>query len=188
MRFLKMFCIAALIALSAAAVRADSAPPDPKLIISKPGDPTCTGGVSQDPSVYTCVSVNSAANPFFVASLDTPTEMVWDGPGFLEDLFVSFLPGPLGTNYTCASVDIFLSATCSLTSVAPEDGLPTFGFEFFGSIQNADGLAPCDANGNCEGVVAILNSPEPNSMLLLLSLGLPALVFAKKRWNVGPTA
>jgi hypothetical protein len=177
MRFLKMLCLVAVVGLmSAAAVKADSAPGDPKFLISKPGDPVCPPASGD----YVCFSDNSAADPLFVAALNTPFEFVYDGPGTLEDLFVSFLQGPLGTNYTCGSVDIFTTMPCELTSVAEHNGQPTFGFEFFGSIT--DGLT------TGQGVTAVLESPEPGSMLLLLSMGLPAIGFARKRWNVGQSA
>jgi hypothetical protein len=178
MRFLKMLCLVAVVGLmSAAAVKADSAPGDPKFLLSKPGDPVCP---PPSGAGYVCFPDNSAADPLFVADLNTPFEFVYDGTGTLEDLFVSFLKGPLGTNYTCASVGIFTSAPCELTSVADHDGQETLGFEFFGSIT--DNLTPG------QGVVGTLESPEPGSMLLLLSMGLPAIGFARKRWNVGQSA
>ena len=177
MRFLKMLCMVALVGMiSAVAVKADSAPPDPKVFISKPGDPVCPApGAS-----YTCFSENDAENPIFIAELNTPTEFVWDGTGTLEELFVDFLKGPVGTMYSCASVDIFVTAPCESFSSPDINGQETLGFVFFGSPT--DGLTPG------QGVVGDIVTPEPNSMLLLLSLGLPALGFAKKRWNVGPTA
>jgi hypothetical protein len=180
MKFLKMLFMLALVAMmSAVAVKADSAPGDPKLIISKPGDPICPPPSGAD---YTCFSDNSAADPLFIADLNTPVLFAYDGVGDLDNLFVSFLKGPLGTNYTCESIDIFISGTCMLTSVEDHNGQETFGFEFFGSPN--DNLPPCDVNGNCAGVGAILEGPEPNSMLLLVSLGLPAIGFARKRWNL----
>lgn len=183
MKFLKMFCLVALVAMmSAAVVKADGGN-DPKLLISKPMDPVCPPPMGAD---YTCFGDNSAADPLFVADLNKPVEFVYDGIGDLDNLFVSFLKGPLGTNYTCESIMIFISATCELTSVADHDGQETFGFEFFGAPN--DNLPPCDVNGNCSGVSAVLESPEPNSMLLLVSLGLPAVGFARKRWNVAPSA
>jgi hypothetical protein len=164
--------------MSATAVKADSAPGDPKLLISKPGDPVCPPAPGAD---YMCFSVNSATDPLFVSALNTPEEFVWDGSGTLEDLFVDFLKGPVGTIYTCASVDIFTTAACvEFSSPDTTNGQETLGFEFFGS--STDGLAPG------QGVVATLEAPEPNSMLLLVSLGLPAIGFAKKRWNLRQSA
>ena len=179
MKFLKMLCMVALVGMmSAVAVKADSAPPDPKVFISKPVDPVCPPPAG---ATYTCFSDNSAANPLFIAELNTPTEFVWDGTGTLEELFVDFLKGPVGTMYSCASVDIFITAPCESFS-SPDIGDPeeTLGFVFFGS--------PTDGLTSGQGVVGDIVTPEPNSMLLLLSLGLPALGFAKKRWNVRPIA
>jgi hypothetical protein len=178
MRFLKILCLVAVVGLmSAAAVKADSAPGDPKFLLSKPSDPVCPPAGGAD---YVCFADNSAVDPLFVADLNTPFEFVYDGPGTLENLFVSFLKGPLGTNYTCGSVDIFVTLPCEMTSVADHDGQETLGFEFFGSVT--DNLTPG------QGVVGVLESPEPGSMLLLLSMGLPAIGFARKRWNVGQSA
>jgi hypothetical protein len=178
MRFLKILCLVAIVGLmSAAAVKADSAPGDPKFLLSKPGDPVCPPPGGAD---YVCFSDNSAADPLFVADLNTPFEFVYDGTGTLDDLFVSFLKGPLGTPYTCDSIGIFTAAPCVAASVADEGNQETLGFEFFGSIT--DNLAPG------QGVVGVLEGPEPNSMLLLLSIGLPAIGFARKRWNVGQSA
>jgi len=184
MRFLKMLCLVALVGMmSATAVKADSAPGDPKLIISKPGDPVCPPPSGAD---YTCFSDNSAEDPLFVSDLNTPVLFAYDGVGDLDNLFVSFPKGPLGTNFTCQSIDLFITSPCMLTSVADHGDIETFGFEFFGSPN--DNLPPCDVNGNCSGVGVILESPEPNSMLLLVSLGLPAIGFAKKRWNLRQSA
>jgi hypothetical protein len=179
MKFVKMLCVMALVAMiSAVAVKADSAPGDPVLTINKPHDPTCpsTGN-------YTCFSQNSGADPLFVSALNTPTEFVWDGSGTLTELFVDFPAGAVGTVFSCSSVGIFVSAACEPFNTGSAGLL---GFVFFGS--STDGLQPCDANGNCSGIVATLEAPEPNSMLLLVSMGLPAIGFARKRWNVRPTA
>jgi hypothetical protein len=182
MKFVKMLCMVALVAMmSAVAVKADSAPGDPVLSVHKPGDPTCppTGN-------YTCFSANSGSDPLFVAALNTPTEFVWDGSGMLEELFVDFLKGPVGTLYSCSSLGIFISAPCTPFASPDVNGQETLGFVFFGSPT--DGLPPCDANGNCSGIIATLEAPEPNSMLLLVSMGLPAIGFARKRWNARQTA
>jgi hypothetical protein len=184
MRFLKMLCLVAIVGLmSAATVKADSAPGDPKLLISKPGDPVCPPPSGAD---YTCFADNSAADPLFVADLNTPVLFAYDGSGDLDNLFVSFLKGPIGTPYTCGSVDLFISSPCEMVSVEDHNGQETLGFEFFGSPN--DNLPPCDANGNCKAIGVILEGPEPNSMLLLVSLGLPAIGFARKRWNIGQSA
>jgi hypothetical protein len=184
MKFLKLLCLVALVGvMSATAVKADSVPPDPKLLISKPGDPTCPPAPGAG---YTCFGDNSAADPLFVADLNTPVEFVYDGTTPLEDLFVSFLKGPLGTIYSCDSIDIFTTATCMPASVADHNGQETLGFEFFGSVT--DSLPACAVGGNCSGITAVLEGPEPNSMLLLVSMGLPAIGFARKRWNVRQSA
>jgi hypothetical protein len=164
--------------MCAAAVKADSAPGDPTLLLSKPKDPVCPPPGGAD---YVCFGDNSAADPLFIAALNTPFEFVYDGPGTLEELFVDFLKGPVGTMYSCSSVDIFITAPCEPFS-SPDIGDPqeTLGFVFFGS--------PTDGLTSGQGVTGMLESPEPGSMLLLLSMGLPAIGFARKRWNVGQSA
>jgi hypothetical protein len=175
MRFLKILCLVAVVGLmSAAGVKADSAPGDPKLLLSKPGDPVCPPPSGAD---YTCFSVNSPTDPIFIPALNTPFEFVWDGSTALTDLWTSFTAGPAGTIYTCSSVDIFTTAPCTQYST----GVPNLlGIVFFGS--DTDSLTPG------QGIVGTLEAPEPGSMLLLLSMGLPAIGFARKRWNVGQSA
>jgi hypothetical protein len=187
MRFLKMLCLVAIVGLmSAAAVKADSAPGDPKFLISKPGDPVCPPPGGAD---YVCFSENSALDPVFVPDLNTPFEFVWDGSTALTELWTSFNAGPAGTIYSCASVDIFTTPfgpgmpSCLSYSTGVANVL---GFVFNGSAT--DNLPGCTGGADCSGVSAVLESPEPNSMLLLVSLGLPAIGFARKRWNLRQSA
>jgi hypothetical protein len=180
MRFLKILCLVAVVGLmSAAAVKADSAPGDPKFLLSKPGDPVCPPPGGAD---YMCFAVNSPTDPLFVADLNTPFEFVWDGSTVLSTIWTSFNAGPAGTVYTCESVDIF---TANATCMQYSTGVPNIlGIVFSGT----GGLPACTGGTDCSGITAVLESPEPNSMLLLVSMGLPAIGFARKRWNVRQSA
>jgi hypothetical protein len=172
MKFVKTLCLVALVAMSAAAVRAGSISDDPKITIQKP-----VGGVTGNAHPLICTNCfppgGTINHPLIIPGFGS-FDFMYEPPNPMTKLFnlyVEILNPPAGT-YVCSS-NIF--AVCGVSS----PGHPPSGLEFHfgggGYLTSGEEIVATLSPG-------LTGTPEPSTMLLFLSLG-PAIGFAKKRWN-----
>jgi hypothetical protein len=195
MRLTKVLCIAALVAMSAAAADAGSIlnntpSNDPKLTINKPGGGMATHGIRPLNIMTFTDAVTSAMHPLIINySLIGSSEMLQfvsdeplNAPETIHNMFIEIVgipPGPPGDPqldfYTCNS-NIFSSLGGGSCGGGIPFG-PQIGFELFnGTLTTGDIIS-----------VSLVNTPEASTVLLFLSL-IPVLFFATKRWNARQTA
>lgn len=183
MKLVKVFCMVALLAVSAAAVKAGSIKnEDPKVVIQKPGGGT---GIA-DPGFK---AFGKNADPIFTVDLEylgptitslvvalTPSTDFWTGSSDIFTNPVEFGGSPFGALFTGGTLthDELIQVVLQTTGSGPYT--VNFPMDF-----------TCGTNCSNGGLtvlttLAIPPTPEPSTILMFLSLG-PAIGFAKKRWN-----
>jgi hypothetical protein len=183
MRFAKILCMAVLVAMSAAAVKAGSIAngADPSVTINK--CPKC------DPILFFS-SVQSNATPLDVPYADVGMGLIgyeYKGPPTsINHMWIEItgipVTGPgseLGEPFYCNS-NIFVS-THSGVCIGSGALVTSSGTVLFELKTKGMPMQMLDS-GSIIGVNLVGGAPEPSTLLLFLSLA-PAIGFAKKRWN-----
>ena len=184
MKLVRILSLVALVAISAAVVKAgsiknhNSASSDPKLTINKPG-----GLVTRGAQPFVIQTFGSSVTsigtplmiPFSIITSGTEDLEYIGPPNKIHNMWVEIVGIPLSDtqSFSCTS-DIFASfgmGNC---------GGPSFQvggkvlFDLFGGTLNSgDQIAV---------TLTPSPTPEPGMLLMFLSLG-PAIGFAKKRWD-----
>jgi hypothetical protein len=185
MRLTKVLCIAALVALTAAAANAGSVLDDPKLTINKPGGGFKSQSFGAHPLTTcapgeTCFSMNSVSHPLIINGGNLGMfNYEYIGAATLHTLWVEVNPAPCPDNpndcYQGGSGSVFADVVPVFTT----SGFPFFKF-FDGSLTAGE-----------EFVVDVTpittTTPEPGTVIMFLSL-IPAIGFGMKRWNARQTA
>jgi hypothetical protein len=188
MKFSRLFGTAALIlslGMTAAVAHADGADPTVKILKpTAPNDPPCADAQATDPSV---VCITNGASVSIDISQQTTFDVGGDTP--ITNFEITF-PGTVGNFYNCFT-DIFTN--CYQVST----GNVTELFLFMG------GPGPCESNGStggqcpgeidpgneftvqgfgfADGTSAVLQAPEPSTVVLFLGGMLALLAFSRKR-------
>jgi len=187
MKLVRILSLVALVAISAAVVKAgsiknqNSASGDPKLTVN--GKPT--GGVTRGPQPFVIQTFGSSVTsintplmiPFSIITSGTEDLEYIGPPNAIHNMWVEITGIPLSDtqSFSCTS-DIFKS----FNDPAGNCGGPSFQvggkvlFDLFGgTLMSGDQI-----------LVNLTPSPtpEPGMLLMFLSLG-PAIGFAKKRWD-----
>jgi hypothetical protein len=209
MKFIKIFCMALLVAMSAAVVKAGSIDNDPKFTVTKPGGGVVSNfksNASLDPMV--ALVYNGNAPLYMLTVTETPSNMseewsnfsnIFNGfgsYGIANGLVVTFSgknpPGPCDDqagqglpNVGCPGVitkdeTIDLSVIFSNSNQTGTVSVPL-------SFSCVGGGQTCSDGGLTVNANQVGATPEPSTMLLFLSLG-PAIGFAKKRWDARQSA
>jgi hypothetical protein len=211
MKFIKILCMALLVAMSAAVVKAGSIGDDPKFTVTKPG-----GGVSD----FSSFGKNASSDPMvaLVYNGNTPLYMftVTEVPSNMTEQWSNF--SNIFNGFSSYGVTGGLVVTFSgKNPPGPCDdqvgqGLPNVGCPGVITKGEVIDLSVIFSNSNQTGTVSVPLSfscvgggqscsdgnltvnanqvaatPEPSSILLFLSLG-PAIGFAKKRWDARQSA
>jgi hypothetical protein len=190
MKLAKLFCMVALLAVSAAAVKAGSIKnEDPKVVIQKPGGGT---GIA-DPGFR---AFGKNADPTFTVELEymgptisslivtlAPSTDFWTGSSNIFTNPVEFGGSPFGALFTGGTLTRGEFIDVILQSPGPGPFTVDFPMDFT-CVESCN-------SGGANGLTVMNNlpnpTPEPSTILMFLSLG-PAIGFAKKRWNARQSA
>lgn len=153
---------------------ANAAPVDPSVIINR-----TTSDATPFTGLFDVTLTNGNAKVLFENALNVD----------ISEVIVQFeVPLPTGLN-TCSS-DIF--SKCGVESIAfdSKTNLLTEDFVFTGGVITPDELFSFSATGftGANPIAAVSTTPEPGTMILLLTGALPLLGFARKRFGANPTA
>jgi hypothetical protein len=185
MRFAKVLCMAVLVAMSAATVKAGSIAndngTDPSVTINR--CPKC------DPIIFG-KSVQFKATPLDIPFADIGMGIIgyeYEGPpASIKDMWVEItgipVTGPsseLGEPFYCNS-DIFVS-TIGGKCIGSGALVTSSGTVLFELKTKGMPMQMLDS-GSIIGINVSGATPEPSTLLLFLSLA-PAIGFAKKRWS-----
>jgi hypothetical protein len=194
MKLVKLFCTVALLAVSAAAVKAGSIGNDPKFTINKPGG-TAQPGVrflgNANPLGVIVIDFNSSnlsiLDPvLFPWAPGKTIDLVYDGVTPLvistsHPLYIGIKSGiPFGTQFSCGG-DAFLTCDKGQILDCGDDVVCEEGF-LFGGYNAVGNKIPPGTTLSATLEPLVNETPEPSTILMFLSLG-PAIGFAKKRWN-----
>jgi|GEM_PF-5783737 len=201
MKLVKMFCMVALLAISAAAVKAGSINNDPKFTINKPPGSSVVPGFRSNANPLSVIVIDfNASNLSFLDPVIFPwdpgkqIDLVYDGVGPLvisnsSPLYIGIASGiPFGTQFSCGG-NAFLTCdkgqilNCGGSGplVACEEGFLFGGYNAVGNTVTPGTMLMATLEPQLN------ETPEPSTMLMFLSLG-PAIGFAKKRWNARQSA
>ena len=183
MRFAKILCMAVLVAMSAAAVKAGSMDngTDPSVTINR--CPKC------DP-IFFGKSVQFKATPLDIPFADIDMGIIGyeyvGPPASIKNMWIEVtgipVTGPgseLGDAFNCSS-NIFVS-TIGGVCIGSGALVTSSGTVLF-ELKTKGMPAQMLDSGSIIGVNIMGGTPEPSTLLLFLSLA-PAIGFAKKRWN-----
>ncbi|HVB35956.1 MAG TPA: PEP-CTERM sorting domain-containing protein [Candidatus Acidoferrales bacterium] len=169
-----VLALALLIPAGFAVASPASLPGDPSVIINK---------TASDATPFT--------GSFDVTLVDGGADIVFQNTLSVDitSLVIQFqVPLPTGTN-TCAS-DIFSACGFQNVSFNEETGLLTENFVFGGGDITPGELFSFSADGffGANPNATISSTPEPGTILLLLTGGIPLLGFGRKRWAANRAA
>lgn len=166
---LRHLLLSALILLIPAGLAHATPVGDPSVIINR-----TTLDESPFTGLFNATLVNGAANIVFENALNVD----------ITQLTIQFqVPLPTGVN-TCSS-DIFANCGVNAVSFNPLTGLLTEDFVFTGGSIDPDELFSFSAMGftNANPNVTISSTPEPGTIVLLLTGALPLIGFGRRRLN-----
>jgi hypothetical protein len=185
MKLVKVFCMVALLAVSAAAVKAGSIDKDPKFTINKPSGIAEPGfksfGKNADPMFTVELEYMGPTISSLVVTL-APSADFWTGS---SNIFtsVAFGGSPFGALFTGGTLTRGEFIDVILQSPGPGPFTVDFPMDFT-CVESCN-------SGGANGLTVMNNlpnpTPEPSTILMFLSLG-PAIGFAKKRWNARQSA
>ncbi|MHB8639029.1 MAG: PEP-CTERM sorting domain-containing protein [Candidatus Acidiferrales bacterium] len=171
---LTVLAVALLIPAGFAVASPASLPGDPSVIINK-----------------TALDATPFTGSFDVTLVDGGADIVFQNTLTVDitSLIVQFqVPLPTGTN-TCAS-DIFSACGIQNVSFDQTTGLLTENFVFGGGAITPGEMFSFSADGffGANPDARISTTPEPGTILLLLTGGVPLLGFGRKRWAANRAA
>jgi hypothetical protein len=199
MKFVKMLCLVALVAMSAAAAHAGSIGSDPRVTINciKPctsvarnfvpfSDPSFPpGGFTPNTALTIDFGVGNTLDYTYTGMTQTLEPNPHTGScGSHGCLYVEILDIPVSSNatFSCGG-NVFFPACFFVSAPHFNPGDTTYDEIFgFSMGQLVDG-----ATYSVSEQPAVNFTPEPSTMLMFFSL-VPALGFAKKRWNARQSA